>query len=355
MALNIYDTHTLLMAVEQVIKPTTFLRDRYFPTNEVTDVFSTNDVLVEYKNGSRKLAPFVAPRKGGVTILRNGSYMERYTPPRIAPKRGLTLDDIKQRGFGEALFTQLTPEQRQLVMIMNDIKELDETITRREEVMAAETMITNGCIMKHIADDINLTYDMEIRFYSESTNPSKYTPATKWGQAGAKIIDDINAMIKMLTTNGLPATDLIISGDVVPIILNDETIQKMLDIRYYNMGMVEPIELPNGASRIARINVYGRMIDIISYDETYENEEGEIVPYIPSGTVILTAPAAGRRVYGAVNQVEQFDGNIHTYPAARVPKYVSDANQNTRTLTLTSCPLLIPNHKNPWVVANVIE
>ena len=46
MAFNIYDTHTLLMAVESLSPVSSFLRDRYFPTNEATDVFSTTDVLV---------------------------------------------------------------------------------------------------------------------------------------------------------------------------------------------------------------------------------------------------------------------------------------------------------------------
>lgn len=85
MPFNFYDTHTLLMAVQQLTPATTFLRDRYFPTNDASDVFATDDVLVEYRDGSKKLAPFVAPRKGGVTILRNGYHMERYTPPLWLP------------------------------------------------------------------------------------------------------------------------------------------------------------------------------------------------------------------------------------------------------------------------------
>ena len=134
MPFNFYETHTLLMAVQQLTPATTFLRDRYFPTNDASDVFATDDVLVEYRDGSKKLAPFVAPRKGGVTILRNGYHMERYTPPFVAPKRSLSADDLKKRGFGEALYTQLTPEQRQQTLILKDADELGEFITRREEV-----------------------------------------------------------------------------------------------------------------------------------------------------------------------------------------------------------------------------
>ena len=39
---------------------------------------------------------------------------------------------------------------RQQVLIVRDADELGDLITNREEAMAAETMLTNGCIMKHI-------------------------------------------------------------------------------------------------------------------------------------------------------------------------------------------------------------
>ena len=60
MPFNFYDTHTLLMAVQQLTPAATFLRDRYFPTNDASDIFATDDVLVEFRDGSKKLAPFVA-------------------------------------------------------------------------------------------------------------------------------------------------------------------------------------------------------------------------------------------------------------------------------------------------------
>lgn len=353
MAFDIYSTHSLLMAVEQLAPLHTFLRDRYFPTNDATDIFATDDVLVEYKDGSKKLAPFVSPRKGGVTITREGFYMERYTPPFIAPRRVLTIDDLKKRGFGEALFSKLTPQQRESALLLKDSDEMGEMISRREEAMAAETMLNNGCIMKHYADDLTKYEEKEIRFYSEGTNPAVYTPAVDWDQAGADIVGDIAAMIRLLTSRGLAASELIVAPDVADTVINDPKIQKLLDIKNYNVGAIDPKTLPAGAAVIGRINVLGRMIDIISYEETYEADNGTATQYIPAGKVILTTPAAGRTLYGAVTQVEQFDGQFHTYAARRVPKYLASAEGNTRTLTLTSCPLLIPNQKNPWISATV--
>ena len=354
MAFNFYDTHTLLMAVQELDVPSSFLRDRYFPTNAATDVFKTTDVLVEYKDGTKKLAPFVAPRKGGVTILRNGYEMKQFTPPTIAPRRMLTIDDLVKRGFGEALLPNLTPEERQRARLLMDADELSNLITRREEAMAAEVMQTNGCVMKHIADDKDVSDDMEVRYYSEGSNPATYTPAVKWDQSTAKVLEDLAAMVRMLTSRGLPASDLVCAPDVADAIIRNAEVIGLLDNRRYELGIVEPSVLAPGAAIIARLNILGRMINIISYDETYTDDDGDNQPFITAGNCILTAPAAGRTVYGGVNQVEQVDGEFHTYAGMRVPKYLSNAEGNTRTLTLTSRPLMMPNNKNPFIVASVL-
>ena len=355
MALDIFSTHTMLAAVQEIVPLNTFLRDRYFPTNDSTDLFATEDVLVEYRDGNKKLAPFVAPRKGGVTVLREGYRMDRYTPPFIAPKRPITADDLKKKGFGEALFSKLTPEQRQGALMMKDFEEMDGMIARREEAMAAETLLTNGCIMKHIADDVAEGEEMSIQFYDGESNPSQFTPSTDWNKEGADIIGDIYAVCEMLAAKGLASSDLIVSPDVGSAILADENILKMLDNRNINIGGVDPAQLPNGVTKIARLNCKGHVVDVLQYSESYTDDEGKNVPYITAGKAIVTAPGCGRTLYGAVTQVEQSDGLFHTYPAKRVPKYVSNASGNTRELYLTSCPLCIPNNKNAWVVINAIN
>lgn len=356
MAFNFFETHHLIKAIEAVPSRPTFLKDRFFPTNASTDIFTTEDVLVEIQSGTKKLAPFVAPRKGGVTMHRQGSEMQRYTPPFIAPERAMTIDDLKKRGFGEALYSNLTPEQRQNQLIVKDMADLRDFITRREEAMAAETLLTNGCIMKHIADDEQIFDEKEIRFYEGGSNPATYTPATKWNQAGAHIIDDLDAMVAFLTSRGLSASELICAPDVAKAIINNEEVQKLLDLRRYTIGSVEPVVLgTDSASLVASLNIYGREIKIISYNETYENDEGVLVPYIPAGKCVLTAPGCGRTLYGAVSQVEQADGMVHTYAGARVPKILSDAKSNKRSITLTSCPLLVPNNVNPFISADVID
>lgn len=355
---NIFDTHHLLASVEQLPPLHTFLLDRYFPTNAASDVFATTDVLVEYKKGSKKASPFVAPRKGGITILRDGYSMKRFTPAHIAPKRSLTIDDLSQRGFGEALYSQLTPEQRQGVIMLADLNELRDMNARRKEAMAAEVIFTNGCIMNEYVDDLGTYEEKEVRFYDGESNPSVYTPAAAWDtteESGKKIINDLAAMISMLTSRGLPATEALVAPDVADVILNNAYIQKLLDIRNYNIGGVDPATLPAGAAKIARLNIKGRMIDILSYEDTYTELDGTVKSFIPAGKVAVGAPAAGRTLYGAINQVEQSDGQFHTYRGADVPKYISDATHNVREVMLSTAPLCIPNNESPFIVADVLK
>ena len=57
MAIDIYQTQTMIAAMQLMPKHPTFLRDRYFETSDA-DMFVTEDVLVEYKDEkSRKMAP----------------------------------------------------------------------------------------------------------------------------------------------------------------------------------------------------------------------------------------------------------------------------------------------------------
>lgn len=353
MELDITKTHTLLKAYEAIPPVPSFLKDRYFPTNAQTDVFNTDDVLIDYKDGTKKAAPFVLPMVGGAIIERGGFTTDKFEPPLIAPARNLTIDDLKKRGFGEAIFSGMSPAQREAMITLRDLQELDRMTTRREEIMAAEILLTDQCVMKHFKDaDGSTTEDKVLKFHTEGSNPYTYTTTVGWDKTGAKILQDIYAMTRMLTDRGLPAEDLIVAGDVADAIINDATLQKLLDNNRMNLGGIAPLELPSGAAHIGTLNVFGKLIKIIAYTETYADKDGRLIPYIPAGQIVLTAPNAGRGLYGAVTQLEM-DGEFYSYAGRRVPLYRPDFTNNTRKLVLSSCPVLVPRSKGAWISAKV--
>lgn len=349
---DIYTTRRLIQAIEGINPADSFLRDRYFPTNGTADVFNHEKVLCEYKDGDMRLAPVVLQRQGGVTLTRTGTRMYEYEPPTIAPKRPLTLDEVKVRGFGEALYGDKSPQQRAQIMAMTDLAELDNAITRTEEKMAASTLLNNACVMKAIGDDADKYEELEVRFFDEQTNPAAYAVTKKWDDPTSDILGDLAAIASMLTRKGLPASDYVCAPDVADAILNNNGVQKMLDNRRIEIGEAAPkLEAP-GAAVVCQLNVRGRIISVISYDQVYTDPEtGAVAQYIPSGCGVMTAPGAGHVVYGAVSQVEQADGEMHTYAKARVPKYLADPYGDTRELRVTSRPLCLPYNRNAFIAS----
>ena len=351
------NTYTLLASVKELPPLHSFLLNRYFPSG-ARDIFTTNEVIVEYKKGSKKAAPFVAPRHGGVSVLRDGYKLRSFAPAHTGVKRSLTIDDLKVRGFGEALYPDLAPDQREGAILLEDLDDMRGMITRRKEAMAAEVIFTGGCVMHEYADDLGTYEEREVRYYDEQAYPGIYTPSADWATteaSGIQIMGDIHAMIRMLATRGLPATEILCAPDVMDVILNNAHIQKLLDNRRMEFGGIAPEELPSGVTKFARLNVKGRMIDFLCYEETYVDIDGTEKAYIPAGHVALGAPNAGRTVYGAITQVEQKDGEFHTYASRFVPKYLADAVGNSRTVELNSAPLFIPNNEAAFIVAEVIS
>ena len=356
MAIDIYKTKTMLAAVRQMTPVTSFLRDRYFPTG-AGDMFPTEEVLVEFKDASgNKLAPVVLPRKGSISVERDGYSTHKMTPPLVAPERPLTIDDLNKKGFGEDLFSDRTPAERQADILLQDLQDMDELHTNREEYIAAQCMFNNGYTLRQYADKYGsseyVEYDM--KFYSDASNPAVYTPGVKWNQSTSNKMADLYQMILMLTTVGNAAREVLLGADAAESILDDEKIQKLLDLNNYRIGAIEPVALPQGAARLGRLNIRGHMVDLLTYDGTYVDEEdGTTKPYVPAKQICVTAPNAGRGLYGAVSQTEQNDGQFHSYMGRRVPRYWAD--KNARTLTVSSRPLFVPRTKNPFISATVLD
>ena len=352
--MNIYKTTTMLAAIKQATPVTSFLRDRYFPTG-AGDMFPTDEVLVEYKDATgNKLAPVVMPRKGGISIEREGYVTSKYAPPLVAPSRALTIDELNKKGFGENLFSDRTPAERQAEILAQDLADFDALITNREEYIAAQCMFNNEIVLKQYADKYGsgAFKEFKLKFYGES-NDAEYVPSIMWSETGADILADLFIMTRMLTTKGNNASEVLVGSDVADALMSNAKIKELLDIRNYNLGEIAPAALPQGAARLGRLNIRGRILDILTYDGTYADEEtGAIKSFVPEKAVCVTAPGAGRGLYGAVTQMEQESGEWASYMGKRVPQYWAD--KNGRELTVSARPLFVPKTKDAFITATVL-
>ena len=357
MPLNIYDTYFMLAAVREIPLEHTFFKDRYFPTNQAMDIFATSRVLADYKQETRKAAPFVLPRIGSIPGSREGFSTADLEPGNISISMPLTLDQLTGRGFGESLMSGMSPEDRAAQYLVHDLVELSNRISRTEEALAVRTILDNGAIMRHRTDREDVYEDVGVHFYAGTDNPALFTPAAMW--ANSTYADgkwtpgnwyaDICAMIGMLTKKGRPAREIIIAPDVADFLMNDGWILAMLDNRRAEMGQLDPSALMEFVWQMGAFNFKGRRLPILVSDGTYE-KNGVDTPYLPAGSVIVTAPDCGRGLYGAVTQMET-DGDFHTYAGTRVPQHIFTIRPPAKETQLSARPLFVPNRPNPWAVA----
>ena len=176
--LNFFDTYILMAIMEEVVPNTFFFRDRYFPTGE-GDVFAADKVLTEYRRGDRKMAAFVSERIGDIPMDRIGYEIHELQPAFVGVSRLLTTDELKKRGFGEALYANSTPAQRAARLQRDDMRDMDLRIRRREEWMAVNTMLENACFIQEYVDDQTKGKALSVKFY-EGTSDHLYTPAKPW-------------------------------------------------------------------------------------------------------------------------------------------------------------------------------
>jgi len=362
--LPMYETRTLLEALRRMIPARSFIRDTVFSQ---VKTFVTENIDVDFQKERRRVAPFIAKGAGGFTMDRQGFVTRNYTPPFVAPQRKLTVEDISSRGMGENVYSQKTPQERQGERIAEDLAFFEKAITRREEIMSRDILLTGKCVMEGYVDDnlsntvtdtVDFGFSQLITLTGDGlwSNPSTSTP-----------FDDLKAWRQTIfKASGTVPRYVIMSANVVDNFLLHPQIKDILNPRinigtlspvtagYKQMGLATPsINLDPYDGALTFIGILpGLGLEIYQYEEWYDDKNGVMQSMIPDDTVILFKQGMGKRYYGAVTQMEM-DGEFYTYEGMRVPKVWSNINADTRMIRTTSRPLCAPDVIEDWLVATV--
>lgn len=350
MPISIYDPRTMGKLVERMPKVHTFIKSTFFRNVET---FDTQKIDVDFKKGNRELAPFVHKKIGGATIDNEGFQTNTYEPPFIAPNTITTVDDILKRTPGESLYNGKSPNQRAVEKLQQDFRKLDQMITRREEWMCCMALFTGQIPIldsegKKIQDVIDFQF----------TNKTVLKDAEKWDKKTGKKLEQLEAWRDKVQETGFVNCDICLMGqDALSAFMNDEEVQKKLDNRRYDLAVIRPKELPNGATYVGTIHEFG--LDIYKYKEMYldnwTNKEKPVNKYLlPSNTVaLLSTEAEYSMYYGAVGIVDEKGRTISVEEGTRIPEQWVERRPARRFVQLSSAPIPVPHEVDSWFIANV--
>lgn len=352
MAFNYDDTRTLLGVVDRSFKPTTTLIDTFFP--EVR-TFVTEAVEMEYRKGARRMAPYVVPGTKGVNLARNGSNIRTYKAPLAKPKRVIEASDLMRRGFGETVYSQRSPEERAQELRARDMADLIDSCARREEWMAAQVLINGSCQIEGFADDGKTKTIDTISFDGFDNKITISGSGSTWDNySTAKPYDDMGDASQTIRRNaGLIPTVAICAANVADYLVNNQQLRDyMLIPSRDNLAMmsIQPRLVRPDLMRVGYISALN--LEIYAYDGGYEDASGEFTPYIPDDHMIIGVPGRGKRLYGAVTQLEP-DRQYHTYEGQYVPKVTVDIENDTSSLAISSRCVVCPEFLDDWAVLRV--
>ena len=356
---NILDTYYMAGLWEGLSPVPSFFRDRYFPTG-AGDIYATNKVLVEYRDGDNAMAPFMVMGADPINVKREGYEIHEYEPTYVSQARNLTIDQLKQRGFGEAILSQSTEEERAAKLVSEDLAMLERRISRTEEYLCVQTMLNNGFTVKEHLDETH-TRDVTVQYYDPNgTNDGAYT-ITQWG-AGTTFADvaaDIETMCDSLSERGLPAVDLVIGRRVRDFLLSmsdfRDLVNKQSGIIIAEGGIRQTLSRYQGVTFLGTINFNGYELNVIVSNEQYTALSGSPlaptrVNYFPANSMMVTAPDAGHLMYAHIVHMDEA-GDVHTITGKRTPDLFVDRKKKKREIILESRPLAAPQNYSPWIHA----
>ena len=313
---------------QQVVKPKSFIRDMFFKTHKTHE---KQKFEIEYRKGRQLVAPFVSEFIPGTETIKRSYESKYYQAPKIAPKRTFTGHELFfEKMPGETIYGGLSGEEKSAKLLGETYADFEDQITRKEEAMCIEVLYTGKVVVKGegVEDEINYGTVKEV------------SVTTNWDKPEATILTDIETTITDIgTTTGQKIDCIVMEPSVARLFLENEKIQKLLDVKNYHMGTIAPEELPAGVMYIGTIAPYN--IPIYSYQTQCEilNEDGKtftLKKLIPDGTVLF-APSTNEIHYGAAVDITK--GIIQ---AERVPFEDVDEKTNTKQVRTESRPLPVP-------------
>lgn len=348
--ISIYDPRTMGKLVERMPKVHTFIKSTFFRNVET---FNTRKIDVDFKKGNRQLAPFVHKKIGGVTIENEGYQTNTYEPPLVAPNTITTIDDILERTPGESLHNGKHPNQRAVEKMQSDFHKLDEMITRREEWMCCQALFT-GRIPILDKEGKKIQEEIDFGFTNKVDLPDK----EKWDKTTGGKLEQLEEWRDKVQETGFVNCDVCLMGkDALNAFLKDKEVKEVLDNRRYELAVIKPRELPNGATYVGTLHSIG--MDIYKYKEMYlDNWTNPLKPenkyLLPSNTLaLLSTEAEYSMYYGAVGIADETGKTIAVAEGTRIPEQWIKRNPARRFLQLNAAPLCVPHEVDSWFVAAV--
>lgn len=345
----IYDTNTLIEVVQNLKTAESFLLDRFFPRSYVAD---SEYVSIDIDVGKRRMSPFVSPLVEGKLVEQRRYQTNTFKPPYIKDKRAPDLRRPVMRMIGERIGGEGDARKRFTENIAMEIRDQIDILTRRQEWMAAQALLTGTVTVSGEGFETSL-----IDFGRASSLTVSLTGTSAWtaanmpdtGTRSASPTGDIQGWQRqILKETGAKVTDLVFTTTAWEGFMMDPLVKGAILFPNQNPSgnIIDPgAKIEKGAVYMGHWGQY----DLWVYNEWYIDDDNIEKPMLPDGTVILSGPALdGVRAFGQI-----MDPMFSYQGMSYAPKTWVENDPAQQYMLMQSSPLVIPSRVNASLCATV--
>jgi hypothetical protein len=343
---------TMVRMFKQKASPTQFL-------SSLAEVQTTLAVEIEIdiKRGRELFAVDITPGAGSRSNKSTRYTTKKYVPPTYNESDAITAEELQTRLPGmHAYDAGSQPYQAALAALVTDRQaDLQDKIIRSIELQARDA-IFSGTITLQNGDTID--------FKKKATHA--ITPAVKWDQDTATILEDLAAGCALCRKDGkinASTFSLIVADDVIEVIKKNPDFVERADLRRVdNVDLMMPSDInTEGSVFHGQFAAGSYKINLWTYPQFYEvpegfglANEGTLQPYIPSAGAALLPPNLDMRLWYAgvptvVNQVDSqlagmglTDGTLSIVETDFHPYAFLDNRMESVEFGVKSKPLFVP-------------
>lgn len=348
--IDLFTPETLDGVVRVMPTVNTFFRDTFFKTAKPQ---YTEKVRVDFVKGTRRVAPFVNIKDKGKVVEKRGYVSDEFTTPVIKVKDTTDIEDMLKRLPGELLQNSgITPYDRGIQLMTEQLMNFEEMVARREEWMCVQAMMEGKIPVK--GDGV----DFEIDF--QHTNKS--TVATLWTADGATPYTDLQTAVLACKQKGYKTPDICIMDRTAyqAFLLatkNDEFYKQQSEL--FDLITVKPERRTDGVTFVGRLK--DPDLDMYVYDEfvvdDWTDPENPVeVSLMPKGKVLLASTKAKYSMYyGLMMFTDPLTNTFRQVVGARAADSWVTKDPDARFMSLNARPLPVPHEVDSWYVLTVAE
>ena len=342
MAYNMFDTYSLMSALDMMPPLPSFLRDMFFSNRQFSD---TEHVEIHVRREGKKIASFCSPLHEGVLVEEKTWSSKIFKPPYVKEKKITDAANLLHRRFGEGIYgpRNMTPAAYAAEKLGEDLAELDRRLVRLEEVMISEVLRTGKVTVRGVGVDAQIDFGMSA---DNIFVPGDF--AAEWDDVTSDILGDIQTLAQVIQDkNGKVATKMVVGITVEKWLKKNTALLATLDNRRVERGELNPRSLPSGAKYLGDLDE----IEVYSYGAQWEDNAGTMARIFPEKGVLLAASDLELVLhYGAIQDLA-FAGPVST---DRFPKSWQKEDPSAQFLMLQSAPLPAIHEPDGLVYAQVI-